>query len=215
MTRFEALVTGPEMSLIVTLNTSTDDSFFNLFNGPGYHVLIFDENEYPDTLSGGVIDQQMQPGTETYLRVDPITVDSSPNILQYGVATRGCYYPNELRNRYGGDYKRSSCILNCRIRSLIALCGCVPFYYYVNTFLADDSAMPPVCTLQNVACLAKYKVKWRMVVTKIENIVGLEREMEEGLFCPECLPSCSKTTYSVKTTSLPLIQQSRNSTILP
>lgn len=215
LTRFESLVTGPEMSLIVAMNVSTGDTFYNPFNGPGIRVMIFDENEYPDTLSGGVIEQHMQPGKETFLRVDPVTVEASDNILQYSTETRGCYYPSEWKNRYGGDYKRSTCILNCRIRSLIALCGCVPFYYYVNTYLPDQSVMPAVCTLQNVECLAKYKVKWQMVVTKLETVVGLEREMEEGLYCPECSPSCSKVGYSVKSNSLPLVQQSRNSTILP
>lgn len=199
----------------MTLNTSTDDYFFNLYNGPGFRVLIFDENEYPDTLSGGVIEQQVRPGLETFLRVDPVTVESSTNILQYGLETRGCWFPTEWKNRYGGDYKRSTCILNCRVRSLIALCGCVPFYYYVNTYLPDQSSMPAVCTMQNVACLAKYKVKLQMVVTKIEAIVGLEREMEEGLYCPECHPSCSKISYSVSQSSLPLIPQDRNNSVLP
>lgn len=203
------------MSLILTLNTSWDDYHYNLFNGPGFRVLIFDENEYPDTLSGGVLEYHASPGLETFLRVDPVTVESSANILQYGLETRGCWFPTEWRNRFGGDYKRSTCILNCRIRSLIALCGCIPFYYYINTHLPDNSLPPTVCTLQHVACMAKYKVKLQMVVTKIENIVGLEREMEEGLYCPECHPSCSKTTYAVKTTSLSLIEQARNNTVLP
>lgn len=215
LTRFESLVTGPEMSLIVLLNTSTDDYYFNLFNGPGFRILIFDENEFPDSNSGGVIEEMARPGRETFLRVDPVTVEASTNIMTYSVETRGCYYPTEWRNRYGGDYKRTTCILNCRIRSLIALCQCVPFYYYLNTYLPNQSQMPSVCTLQHVACLEKYRIKIQMVVTKIEPIIGLEREMEEALYCPECHPSCSRISYSVQSTSLPLIIQERNSTVMP
>lgn len=40
---------------------------------------------------------------------------------------------------------------------------------------------------------------------------GLEKDMEESLYCPECLPACSTSLYSVKTSSLPLFS-SYNST---
>lgn len=203
------------MSLIITLNASREDTFWNFFYGPGYRVLVFNENEYPDTLSGGVIESQVLPGTETFLRVDPITIEADTNILTFGEETRGCLYPSERPNRYGGDYTRSSCILNCRIRSVVALCGCVPFYLYVNTYLPNNMEMPPVCTLQNVGCLAKYKIKWQTVIIKIMDVVGLEKEMEESLYCPECLPSCSRISYSVQSTSLPLLRQNKNSTIFP
>lgn len=195
------------MSLIVTLNVSRRDYFWNMFQGPGFRVLIFNENEFPDSISGGIVEKQIQPGTENFLRVDPVTVESDANVLYYGVETRECYYPSENRNRYGGDYTRSSCILNCRIRSVIALCNCVPFYLYVNTYLPNQEQMPQVCTLQNIPCLAKYKIKWQAVVTKITAIEGLEKEMEESLYCPECLPSCSRIAYSVQETTLPLIPQ--------
>lgn len=215
MTRFRSLVTGPELSLIVTLNASKEDTFWNFFYGPGFRVLIFDENDYPDTLSGGVVEATILPGTETFIRVDPVTIQSQENILYYGIETRDCIYPSERPNRYGGDYTRSSCILNCRIRSAAALCSCVPFYLYVNTYMPNDMEMPPVCTLQNVGCLKQYRLKWQMVITKIMQIEGLEKEMEEALYCPECLPACDRTVYKVQTTSLPLLAQTRNSSILP
>lgn len=197
------------------MNVSRDDYFFNLFNGPGFRVMIFDENEYPDSLSGGVDEVLISPGMETFVRVDPVTVQSSPNVLQFGIETRGCLYPTEAKNQFGGDYKRSTCILKCRIRSLIALCGCIPFYYYLSAYFPDNVDDPAVCTLQNVACLQKYKIKLQMVVTRIESIVGLEREMEEGLYCPECHPSCSSVTYGVKSTTLDLLAQDRDLAILP
>lgn len=39
---------------------------------------------------------------------------------------------------------------------------------------------------------------------------GLEKDMEESLYCPECLPSCSTSRYSVKTSSLPLFSSYGN-----
>lgn len=39
----------------------------------------------------------------------------------------------------------------------------------------------------------------------LEKVVGLEKELEDGLYCPHCLPSCGDTIYSVSSDSLPLI----------
>lgn len=44
----------------------------------------------------------------------------------------------------------------------------------------------------------------------LDKVSGLEREHEDGLYCPECLPSCSDTTYMVSSMRLPLIPTNRN-----
>lgn len=48
------------------------------------------------------------------------------------------------------------------------------------------------------------------MTTKLNLKAGLEKDMEESLYCPECLPACSTSRYSVKTSSLPLIYSSYN-----
>lgn len=44
----------------------------------------------------------------------------------------------------------------------------------------------------------------------LKKVPGLEKETEDGLYCPLCLPSCSDSTYKVTSTSLPLIKAKRN-----
>lgn len=52
-------------------------------------------------------------------------------------------------------------------------------------------------------------VKWSTVVLTLDHVVGLELELEDGLYCPQCLPSCSDTAYKVTSQELPLVPTQR------
>lgn len=47
-------------------------------------------------------------------------------------------------------------------------------------------------------------VKWLNVITQRDeqDSEGLEREMEDALYCPECLPSCVDTQYQMTLVTL-------------
>ncbi|XP_021692928.1 pickpocket protein 28 isoform X2 [Aedes aegypti] len=199
-------VTGPEMGLVLLVNGSVNDYFYNLFNNIGFSLQIFNPTEVPDITSGGVNEQFIHLGTESFIRVDAITINSEPDVRGYSKEKRQCVFRNELL-RYGGRYGRSNCVAACRIRSVVALCECVPFYMPTAGAVSDRSIT--ICNLQHIVCLNKYKIKWSTVITNIVQIPGLEKEMEESLYCPECLPSCSDSKYQISATELPLIRTRR------
>ncbi|XP_058812510.1 sodium channel protein Nach [Topomyia yanbarensis] len=199
-------VTGPEMGLVLLLNGSSNDYFHNLFNNIGFKLQIFNPSEIPDITTGGVSEQFLHLGTETFVRVDATTIESEIDVRRYSRKTRQCVFRNELL-RYGGRYGRSNCVAACRIRSVVALCECVPFYMPISGSASDRSVT--ICNLQHIVCLNKYKIKWSTVITEITPIPGLEKEMEESLYCPECLPSCSDSKYQISATELPLIRTRR------
>ncbi|XP_055585368.1 pickpocket protein 28 [Uranotaenia lowii] len=199
-------VTGPEMGLVLLVNGTTSDYFYNLFNTIGFNLQIFNPAEVPDVTSGGVSEQFIHLGTESFIRVDAITINSEPDVRRYSKEKRQCVFRNELL-RYGGHYGRSNCVAACRIRSVLALCECIPFFMTAAGLVSDKSIT--VCNLQHIVCLNKYKIKWSTVITDIVEIPGLEKEMEESLYCPECLPPCSDTKYQVTASELPLIKTHR------
>ncbi|KFB45449.1 AGAP001631-PA-like protein [Anopheles sinensis] len=237
-------ITGPEMGLVLLLNGSSNDYFYNLFNNIGFNLQIFNPTEVPDMTSGGISEQFIHLGTETFIRVDAITINSEPDVLRYSrekVSTpvpecdavrvgwegshfghtamhfsvhrniggkRQCVFRNELL-KYGGSYGRSNCVAACRIRSVLALCECVPFYMQTAGSVAGGRSLT-TCNLQHIACLNKYKIKWSTVITDIVRIPGLEKEMEESLYCPECLPPCSDSQYQITASELPLIRTHRD-----
>ncbi|XP_058055966.1 pickpocket protein 28 [Anopheles bellator] len=221
-------VGGPEMGLVVLLNGSTNDYFYNLFNNIGFNVRIdalsitfraagcvvspqlqiFNPNEVPDITAGGVSEQFIQLGMETFVRVDAITIYSEPDVRRYSRQKRQCVFRDEV-HKYGANYGRSNCVAACRIRSVQALCECVPFFLPMARGPAGSNSVT-ICNLQHIACLNKYKIKWSTVITELVQIAGLEKEMEESLYCPECLPACSDSKYETRASSLPLIPTHRD-----
>lgn len=53
-------------------------------------------------------------------------------------------------------------------------------------------------------CLSFLSVKWNNVLTERVRFVGLEREAEEALYCPQCLPSCNDVQFRISTSLLPI-----------
>lgn len=125
-------------------------------------VQIFDALEYPDTPTGGCSEKFITPGTEAFIRIIPDTLETESSVSSYSADKRQCLFKDDLRNQFFGRYQRSDCILSCRIRSIIALCSCIPYQYPWGNFAAnlDVQEKPIFCTLQHVPCLAKYKSKF-------------------------------------------------------
>lgn len=49
-----------------------------------------------------------------------------------------------------------------------------------------------------------FPVKWNNVLTERVRSAGLEREAEEALYCPQCLPSCNDVQYRISMSVLPI-----------
>lgn len=109
--------------------------------------------EYPDPQSGTAIVKFSPPGHEIFIRVDASSITSEDDILGYKAEKRQCLFANE-KKAYNGKYTRSDCLVNCKIRSVKALCDCIPFQMPTP---ATKSSQTKICTLQHVACLNKYK----------------------------------------------------------
>lgn len=59
-------------------------------------------------------------------------------------------------------------------------------------------------------CNKKISEKWATFLLTLDKLPGLEKDIEDGLYCPQCLASCIETIYNVKTTALPLLKPPRN-----
>ncbi|XP_059611801.1 sodium channel protein Nach-like [Phlebotomus argentipes] len=203
-----------DMGLVVTLNASLDDYYYPMFNLEGFVITVFGNDEYPDPSAGYVSEILISPGYENYLKVDAYSTFAERSVANYEVDTRGCLFDDENKMMMDVAYSRADCVVNCRIKSIIRLCECVPFFLpHAESF--RDGTHCRVCDLQDLPCLEKYKIKWATVVNQYEGVLKYDmREVEESLYCPDCLPKCSDTKYKVSTVSLPLQKQFKNSTAL-
>lgn len=64
---------------------------------------------------------------------------------------RKCLFKDELIENFHGMYSYSACIVRCRIKVIQSLCKCTPY------FLPAGKAEGPVCSMDDLRCLNKYK----------------------------------------------------------
>lgn len=141
---------------------------FEIFSCDWLQIQIHSYNEFPDPSSGSAIERFVSPGQEIFVRVDATSITSERDILGYKAEKRQCLFHDE-KKQYDGKYTRSECFMNCKIRSVNALCDCIPF----NFPPPIASATLKICTLQHVPCLNKYKsISICMEVLKIHKILN-------------------------------------------
>lgn len=195
---------GPNQGLIVLLNASTSDYFYTLKNSIGFNVHVFRAANYPDSTLGNFHDEVVDPFEEVYLTLDVSTLRSTKTIEQFTINERKCIFEFEYDDEYHGEYSYTDCLLKCRIRSISALCKCIPYFMPTNfpDILAEKLEE---CNLLNLACLEKYKTKWfSFRPDGAGDVAGLQKEFENSLECPGCLPLCSRSKYNVRQSVKPI-----------
>ncbi|KAF5296336.1 hypothetical protein FQA39_LY12553 [Lamprigera yunnana] len=192
--------------LSLTLHHNVSDYFYPLLSSTGATVDIFNANDIPDVNSGGLHYRLIPVGVEIYLKLGATVVQSMPEIKKYSVTKRKCIFPEESRTMLGDKYSYSDCLLDCRIRSIMSLCECIPFTYVT----AFNNLTMPQCNLLHTACLDKYQHKWRRYYPYGYHDDDIEIEKQDSLQCENCVPTCHNTFYTV-TNDFTYIYQMRNS----
>lgn len=73
----------------------------------------------------------------------------------HSYSQRGCRFASDGAKNETKRYFRSNCISECRLKSIIALCNCYPFYFQDSVF--DNSTK--ACTLENIHCLNHFNCR--------------------------------------------------------
>ncbi|KAI5632512.1 amiloride-sensitive sodium channel domain-containing protein [Phthorimaea operculella] len=192
---------GRVQGLNVVLNPQLDDYAYTLSNMLGFDILIFDSMQFADPTAGRVNHRISEPGVAVMLEIKSTKQVATREIRKYSLNTRGCRFPNEMKEVYHGMYSYSTCIGMCRIITIQSLCKCIPFFYAVNKFVMTT----PVCTLEDLRCLNKYREKlYYLYPYDVDDTRGLEQELEDSLNCEECYPDCEITKYVTKAYNTPL-----------
>lgn len=147
--------TGPETGLTFILNTTTSDYYFSTGDFVGFKVQICSPTEFPDVQNGGLTQLFVDTNTKSYFKLIPTTIDSKRAIEQYSPIQRGCLFEHELFEQYAGHYSFVDCLLKCKLRNIITLCGCMPFFLPTN--FPDGTVTPVKCTLAHNKCLERIR----------------------------------------------------------
>ncbi|KAH8310985.1 hypothetical protein KR044_003768, partial [Drosophila immigrans] len=182
---------GADMGLSLTLKADPSDNFYKIHKRDG-----FAPENYPDPQSGSVTIRFVSAGRITQLPVHPRIIETVPEARHMSPRVRNCLFEDEIRHNFTQRYTFSKCISACRARSIFSLCGCLPFNIPMG--FIPYAVGRVYCTLQHMECLQRYKFKWLNVITSREFMPGLEHELEDALYCPDCLASCSEIRYNVR-----------------
>ncbi|KAL9894906.1 pickpocket 24 [Glossina fuscipes fuscipes] len=202
-----------DAGLTVILNSSQVNDVVSLLNMDAYVVIIHKASNFPDIASGEAIEVFPMHNEETFVAIKARVMNTSEKLRIFSSVYRKCLFNDETPKKdllLHHSYSFANCITRCRIRSIKALCNCVPFYTPLEYFGNKDGVV--YCTLKHVACMDRYNcmynnfpVKWRngVLTQTVTNVPGLESEAEEALYCPQCMPSCNDIQYQVSMMSLP------------
>lgn len=124
----------------------------------GFNVQIFNPSDFADVQNGGLTQLFVDTNTKAYFKVMPTTIESKRSIEQYSPVQRGCLFEHELFAQYAGHYSFVDCLLKCKLRSVISLCGCMPFFLPTN--FPDGTVTPVKCTLAHNKCLERITRKY-------------------------------------------------------
>ncbi|XP_062123383.1 sodium channel protein Nach [Drosophila sulfurigaster albostrigata] len=195
---------GADMGLTLTLKSDRNDNYYKMHKlVEGFAIIIYEPENYPDPQSGGVSLRFVSSGRITQLPVIPRIIETVPEARHMSPQVRNCFFEDEIPHNFSQRYTFSKCISACRARSIFSLCGCLPFNIPMSFIPFAIGRV--FCTLQHMECLQRYKFKWLNVITTREFMPGLEHELEDALYCPDCLASCSEIRYKVRgAMSLPL-----------
>lgn len=139
------------------MNATTIDYYFSTGDHRGFNIFFFDPADFSDNQNGGVKHLLMNAGKFTDFKLTTTTIESHAAIEQYTPIQRGCLFEHELFGQYAGHYSFVDCLLKCKLRRLIELCGCMPFFLPTN--FPDGTFSPVKCTLAHNKCLDRYKCK--------------------------------------------------------
>lgn len=144
------------------------------------------------------------PGYVATFTITPTVIESDESVRSMSVKQRNCYFKNENYLEFNTKYSAENCMAECRMKIILRLCKCIPFYYPhigKNTNMLNSCKykflrkivfieMPKYknyrqCDFTDVECLDKYR----------EQIISLQRRNSDKSsitnLC-DCEPSCSK-----------------------
>ncbi|KAL0869308.1 hypothetical protein ABMA27_007568 [Loxostege sticticalis] len=184
-------IAGYLEGLNVILDPMVDDYAYPVSPNRGFEIFLFDPTHFADPNAGGrVIRRIIEPNARVLLELQSVEQLATQEVRKYPARTRKCLFHDENTKKFGNLYSYSACIVSCKIKTINTLCKCTPF------FLPTSSPDSSICTLNELRCLNKYKEKLLYIYpTDALRTDGLEVELQDSLWCPQCRPDCEFTQH--------------------
>ncbi|KAL4708273.1 hypothetical protein ACJJTC_016322 [Scirpophaga incertulas] len=187
------IISGPLKGLNVVIDPLVDDYAYPINNIIGFDIFLHDPTHFADINAGRVIHRIVEGNTTIHLQLHSVKQMATQEVRKYPLSARQCLFHDEKKEKFGDMYSYSACIVSCRIRTVQSLCKCTPYFF------PTSENNQHICTLDKLPCLNQYKEKLLYLYPYgAMNNEGLEMEIQDSLYCPECLPDCEFTKHYTK-----------------
>ncbi|XP_053674694.1 sodium channel protein Nach-like [Anopheles nili] len=158
----------------------------------GAEVYVHDSSDFP---SDADFEHVAQPGWDVVMSVIPLPIESSSTMSQVPEEMRKCFLPEESDSQTKESFNLNVCMAQCRLRTIVKLCNCIPFYY--TDLKITEAKNVEMCALKHVACLHYFRRYFYSLRTdKLSE--SDTKDVEFGMDC-DCKPPCSVLNYNVQT----------------
>uniref|UniRef100_A0A182N7Q2 Uncharacterized protein n=1 Tax=Anopheles dirus TaxID=7168 RepID=A0A182N7Q2_9DIPT len=160
---------GRHVGLSILIDVRPDTYMAPTKSYYGAEIYVHDSKDFP---SDSDFEHVAQPGWDAVMSVIPLPIESSSTMSQVPEAMRKCFLPEESDAHSQDSFNLNVCMAECRLRTILKLCNCIPFYYvdlrYFYSLRTHDT---------------------------IDDDKG---DVEFGMDC-DCKPPCSVLNYNVQT----------------
>ncbi|XP_065080771.1 sodium channel protein Nach-like [Ochlerotatus camptorhynchus] len=160
----------------------------------GAEVFVHSPRDFP---ADSDFEDTLQPGWDVDFCVTPIPIESSDSLKRVPLQQRQCFMPNEGTLQSHNRFSLNLCMSECRLRTIIKLCSCVPFFY--ADFNISEVEGVSICTLKNVNCLRHFR-KYFFSLKPPRELAEEHLNLDLGMDC-NCMPSCTFLNYKVQSIS--------------
>lgn len=121
----------------------------------GFKILVHSPYDFPEVSGKGFVVGQ---GAEAFIAVGAQYTTSSKDVQEMPLEKRRCLSHSEDLSMHPGvilqafqNYSRKACLLECQARDIMAVCGCLPYYFPdFKSVWTNGTA----CNLDGLKCLA-------------------------------------------------------------
>ncbi|XP_029735277.2 sodium channel protein Nach-like [Aedes albopictus] len=185
---------GKHVGLSVMVDIAPDRYMAPTKSYYGAEIFVHSPNDFP---ADSDFEDTLQPGWDVDFCVTPIPIESSPSLERVPLSQRKCFMPNEGILQSNNTFSLNLCMSECRLRTIIKLCSCVPFYYV--DFNITEMKGVETCTLRNVNCLRHFR-KYFYSLKPPKEMSTDNFSFDLGMDC-NCKPSCTFLNYNVQSIS--------------